>query len=331
MPGRFTLIRFSCPKCQMVLQAASEQAGAKVSCPKCKFQMQVPSVPPVAKVAPQPAVPTPDWLGDLRAEQRADQRPPALAPTAAAAAPWYFTREGNRYGPYTTTQLKQFAVSGQLLPTDLVWKEGAEGWKPASTVKGLFAAQQPPSQAAAPEQPPGSHGSPFESLATPSAGRLRQAKQRWHGLSRPAKLGIIGGAVAVPLLLVLVIVFVVRGGSGGRGGTGAQKDGSKQGAREVGKSGGRKGEGVEGGGTKSAEYERQYKLGLQMGRTLAKGWKESGKTETVRQHCLKSLQDAEKTINDYTKSYPPASDAVQGPIGYRDGMRAGLKEGGFPL
>ncbi len=309
------MLRFSCPKCQTVLQAAAEQAGATVGCPKCKFQMQIPSAAPTAKVASPPtANPT---------------------PSASTAAPWYFTRDGKRFGPYTAAQLNQYAGSGQLLPTDLVWKEGMEGWKPASTVKGLFAAQQPPSKPAPLAHPSSTPGNPFESLATPNTSPLTQAKNKWQGLNPKAKAGIIAGAVAVPLVLILLICGVVGlltwGKSSQQGGAIAQKDGSKKRVGEGGKGGTNKGEDVGSGGTKSAEYERQYKLGLQMGRTLAKGWEQSGKTDTVRQHCLKSLRDAEKTINDYMKSYPPSSDAVQGPIGYRDGMRVGLKEGGFPL
>jgi len=206
-----------------------------------------------------------------------------------------------------------------------------EGWKPASTVKGLFAAQQPPSKPAPLAQPSSTPANRFESLATPNTSPLTQAKNKWQGLNPKAKVGIIAGAVAVPLVLILLICGVVGlltwGKSSQQGGAIAQKDGSKKGVGEGGKGGSKKGEDGGSGGSKSTEYERQYTLGLQMGRTLAKGWQES-KTDAVRQHCLKSLRDAEKTVDDYKKSYPPASDAVQGPMGYRDGMRVGLKEGG---
>src|SRR5947208_1401881 len=195
------MIRFSCPKCRMVLQAAVEQAGATVGCPKCKFLMQVPSAAPVAKIATQPAGPAPDSLADVRASQ------------GAAPAPWHFTRDGKKFGPYTAAQLKQYADSGQLVPTDLVWKEGMEGWKPASTVKELFAAQQPPSKPAPLAQPSSTPGNPFESLATPNTSPLTQAKNRWRGLSPKVKVGIVAGAVAVPLVLILVVVLVIAGRS----------------------------------------------------------------------------------------------------------------------
>jgi phage FluMu protein Com len=234
------MIRFSCPKCRMVLQAAVEQAGATVGCPRCKFQMQVPSAAPVAKVAQQAAGPALDSPGDVRASQGVAQQPPAGAPASAAPAPapWYFTRDGKKFGPYTAAQLKQYAGSGQLLPTDLLWKEGMEGWRPASTVKGLFAAQQPPPQPAAQAQPSGSHGNPFESLATPDARPLTQAKQQWHRLGPKVKVGIIAGAVAVPVVLVLVVVLVIVGRSGRGGGPVAQDGGDRKANQGTGKPGG---------------------------------------------------------------------------------------------
>src|SRR5690242_15996402 len=113
------MTRFSCPKCQTVLQAA-EQAGAVVACPRCQTQVRVPS----PQVASQPAVPA---------------SPPA---PAAAPASWYYSRAGERHGPFTTAQLKQLAQTGELQPTDSVWKEGMPNWKQASEVKGLFSTTQ---------------------------------------------------------------------------------------------------------------------------------------------------------------------------------------------
>jgi hypothetical protein len=52
---------------------------------------------------------------------------------------WFYTKDGEQLGPVSSKQLSQLAASGELQPTDLVWKEGAPDWKPASIVKGLFA------------------------------------------------------------------------------------------------------------------------------------------------------------------------------------------------
>ncbi|NBT35743.1 MAG: DUF4339 domain-containing protein [Betaproteobacteria bacterium] len=52
---------------------------------------------------------------------------------------WYYSTKGTRLGPVAPPELKRLADSGQLLPTDLVWKEGLKNWVAASKVKGLFA------------------------------------------------------------------------------------------------------------------------------------------------------------------------------------------------
>ena len=50
------------------------------------------------------------------------------------------SKGGQQQGPVSSKQLKQMAATGQLQPTDLVWKEGMEQWVAASSIKGLFAA-----------------------------------------------------------------------------------------------------------------------------------------------------------------------------------------------
>ena len=62
---------------------------------------------------------------------------------------WFYTQQGQQQGPVSAGQLKQLAISGRLLPTDLVWKEGMANWVPASSTRGLFP-QSPASGAAAP-------------------------------------------------------------------------------------------------------------------------------------------------------------------------------------
>jgi hypothetical protein len=53
---------------------------------------------------------------------------------------WFYTQNGQPApNPISAAELKQLAGAGQLQPTDLVWQEGMEGWKPAASVKGLFA------------------------------------------------------------------------------------------------------------------------------------------------------------------------------------------------
>ncbi len=63
---------------------------------------------------------------------------------------WYYTKNGEKCGPITDLQLKQLAESGEIKPTDMLWKEGMAEWKSANLFKALFnsapMAPQPPEQ-----------------------------------------------------------------------------------------------------------------------------------------------------------------------------------------
>lgn len=65
------------------------------------------------------------------------------------AKEWHYAKDGERHGPITSQQLKKLATSGDLQPTDLVWTEGNDEWKPASGIKGLF-----PTKPDSPTPPP---------------------------------------------------------------------------------------------------------------------------------------------------------------------------------
>lgn len=56
---------------------------------------------------------------------------------------YHVGRNGQQTGPFSVEQLKEMAASGQLSPTDLVWKEGMAGWEPASTLPDVFAPAAP--------------------------------------------------------------------------------------------------------------------------------------------------------------------------------------------
>jgi hypothetical protein len=56
---------------------------------------------------------------------------------------WFMTRDGKkRYGPFSRAQLRQLVSSGRLLPSDMLWPEGAPKWVPASSVSGLFSQER---------------------------------------------------------------------------------------------------------------------------------------------------------------------------------------------
>ncbi len=67
----------------------------------------------------------------------------------AVADQWFYSKNGEQYGPVEAHQLQQLASTGRLGVQDLVWKNGMPEWLPASRVKGLFpqrvlAASPPP-------------------------------------------------------------------------------------------------------------------------------------------------------------------------------------------
>jgi len=66
---------------------------------------------------------------------------------------WYYSREGQVYGPISSKELRELAASGQLSPDDLVRREDMQEWRKASSVKALF----PGTSQAAPPLP---HNSP---------------------------------------------------------------------------------------------------------------------------------------------------------------------------
>lgn len=53
------------------------------------------------------------------------------------AQDWYVIAGGQQVGPISAQQMRDMAASGQLQPTDTVWKEGMPNWVPAKSVKGL--------------------------------------------------------------------------------------------------------------------------------------------------------------------------------------------------
>jgi len=50
------------------------------------------------------------------------------------AEQWYFAQQGQRKGPTSEEQIRQLLSSGDIEPTDLVWKQGMTQWTQASQV-----------------------------------------------------------------------------------------------------------------------------------------------------------------------------------------------------
>jgi TM2 domain-containing membrane protein YozV len=55
---------------------------------------------------------------------------------------WFYAQGGSQYGPVAWSELRQFADSGQLQSSDLVWSQGMGNWAPAHAIEGLIVPQR---------------------------------------------------------------------------------------------------------------------------------------------------------------------------------------------
>jgi len=85
---------------------------------------------------------------------------------------WYYARDLDRLGPFSSRQLLELATGGQIRPTDTVWRAGVERGVAALKVKHLFPAIQLDAVAvevkAAPPEPPPSPLAPTILPESPS-------------------------------------------------------------------------------------------------------------------------------------------------------------------
>lgn len=63
---------------------------------------------------------------------------------------------GNAKARYLQWRLKQLAVTGNITPSTLVWKEGLPQWTPAKAIRGLFPANAAVAAEPTPVDPPSS-------------------------------------------------------------------------------------------------------------------------------------------------------------------------------
>ena len=118
---------------------------------------------------------------------------------------------GNAFGPYDTTVLRQLISTGQLTRNSLVWKEGMANWAAASTVKELEPlfppamppplpaapplqqqqAAPPPQQAALPQQ----EAPPQQAVPPQQAASADGPKEPWGG--SPAVAGLVNSAFGI--------------------------------------------------------------------------------------------------------------------------------------
>lgn len=84
------------------------------------------------------------------------------AVVGAANKSWYLTRDGEKFGPYSSQELAAMGQEGRITSDMLVWREGMDKWQPASKVKGLLVTP------AAPEPPPAPTAPAFTVAVTPA-------------------------------------------------------------------------------------------------------------------------------------------------------------------
>src|SRR5262249_45503012 len=121
-----TTYQVKCP-CGTTLAVTPEMASEHFVCPRCARKLAF--SPPKSKPAA------------IQAGRGSEEKPTR----------WFLARNKQRLGPYSSSQLKQLADAGNIIPADMILKEGRQKWVNAGSVKGLFAAAPPPNPA--PELP----------------------------------------------------------------------------------------------------------------------------------------------------------------------------------
>jgi tetratricopeptide (TPR) repeat protein len=103
------------------------------ACRAAEARQAAGGTPPASQPAPStPQKPIP--VPRSAAPQASAPPSPAIAPEPAE---WYCFSGGQQYGPVTWTQLRQWAIAGNIGPTDQVCKAGSATWVLASAVDGL--------------------------------------------------------------------------------------------------------------------------------------------------------------------------------------------------
>jgi hypothetical protein len=134
---------------------------------------------------------------------------------------WHYTRGGQQIGPVSSVELKRLASSGQLTPTDMVWKEGMAEWQAAQKVRGLFAtppSSTPPPPPAPPSFNPATKPISPEPAPTPFGASKHHEIEGPKGFALTALvLGVVGAVISITPCLwmvgivpdVLAIVFAL--------------------------------------------------------------------------------------------------------------------------
>jgi hypothetical protein len=141
---------------------------------------------------------------------------------------WYYTKNNQQMGPVSWDELKQLAASAVLKPSDMVWKEGLVNWIKAEKREGLFEtrkkvpARAPEDDDDRPRRRPARDDDEADEDDRPRRRRdededdeddrpRRRRVAASTGMPMGAKVAIIGGSIAVGLLVVIVIMVLIFG------------------------------------------------------------------------------------------------------------------------
>ncbi len=99
--GEQAVVRFACPTCKTVLGVALGLAGQKVRCANCQQKIIVPTPPPAADNKT-----TLGQLIDAAAPAIAINSPLAPPPPLPPPRQWYYSRDGQRFGPLPEAEVQ---------------------------------------------------------------------------------------------------------------------------------------------------------------------------------------------------------------------------------
>ncbi len=125
------------------------------------------------------------------------------------SATWYYAHENQQRGPVSLDEIRVLLASGQLAPTDLMWREGMANWAEARTIPELasaFPAQQPREDV--PPGMAGSTGSPSPGLAVTGVDIGACLNRAWDLYMK--EFGALFGVMLLMILLNAAALYAAR-------------------------------------------------------------------------------------------------------------------------
>ncbi len=125
------------PDALHLLRAAREQARSKLNCPKCQQRLQNPQ-PQDNRTNAGMSPPETETRGSSAQANSSPCSPSSPPSDQAAHEQWFYARDKQRVGPMSFQQMQHLAATGQLMPSDMVHRDGLAKWVAAGSLPGLF-------------------------------------------------------------------------------------------------------------------------------------------------------------------------------------------------